>query len=457
MMDGAIMTSNLSIKSTNPNYLARVIKLPAPRKHTGADRLQCVSILGNNVITGLNAKEGDLYVYFPLESAINIAFLSHTNSFSNAEDNRDKKIKGFFSKQGRVKALKLRNEKSEGYIVPAASINEWIGREVITVNDVDQDFDTIGGDIDQDGGTTGGILLCEKYVNRQTLIDEENAARQKKIKGKKARESKVIEGQYYLAADTEHLKRNSYKISPDDQITISYKMHGCNFSAGNVLCKKKLKWYEKVLKKLGVNIVDTHYDVLYASRRVMKNSKYADKEYEHYYDVDIWGSICEKYKNSLQKGITIHGEICGQLPNGKWIQKPYSYSLSPTTADLFVYRIFSINADGKVFEFDTAQIVDYCLKNGLKTVPIFYTGKAKDLFPELELGEHWNANFLAKLIEKYTEKDCYLCGPGVPEEGICLTKNSGNSFDVFKLKSFRFLQQTSELNDANYVDIDDVN
>jgi len=402
-----------------------------------------VSILNNNIITGLNAKEGDIYVFFPLESSINKDFLSHTNSFSNAEDNRDQKTKGFFSKQGRVKALKLRNEKSEGYIVPAASINEWIGREVITVNDVDQDFDTIGD-----------ILLCEKYVNRQTLIDEEKAARQNKVKGKKARESKIIEGQYYLAADTEQLKRNIHKISPDDEITISYKMHGCNFSAGNVLCKKKLTWFEKLLKKLGVNIVDTHYDLVYSSRRVVKN-KYADNDSIHFYGMDIWGTIAEKYKNSLQKGVTIHGEIVNQLPNGRWIQKGYDYSLPPTTADLFVYRVFFTNTDGKVFEFDTAQIVDYCLKNGLKTVPIFYTGKAKDLFPELELGEHWNANFLAKLIEKYTEKNCYLCKNVVPEEGVCLIKNNNNSFEAYKLKSFNFLSMESIELDSGEANIDE--
>ena len=99
--------------------------------------------------------------------------------------------------------------------------------------------------------------------------------------------------------------------------------------------------------------------------------------------------------------------------------------------------------------------MDYCLKNGLKTVPIFYTGKAKDLFPELELGEHWNANFLDKLIEKYTEKNCYLCKNAVPEEGICLIKNNNNSFEAYKLKSFNFLSRESLELDSGEVNIDE--
>ena len=47
----------------NPNYVASVVKLSGVRKHSAADRLQCVSIFGNNVITSMDAKDGDLYVF----------------------------------------------------------------------------------------------------------------------------------------------------------------------------------------------------------------------------------------------------------------------------------------------------------------------------------------------------------------------------------------------------------
>ena len=117
--------SKLTLKSNNPNYCARLIKLPPPRKHINADKLVCANISGNNIITGINAKEGDLYVYFPLESAINLQYLAHSNSLDKAELNRDGKTKGFFShKHGRVKAVSLRSERSEGYLAPAASIEK---------------------------------------------------------------------------------------------------------------------------------------------------------------------------------------------------------------------------------------------------------------------------------------------------------------------------------------------
>jgi hypothetical protein len=70
----------ISISSPS-NYLAKVHVISSLRKHSNADRLQCTSIDGNNVITGLDAKVGDVYVYFPVECTISKEFLSATNSF----------------------------------------------------------------------------------------------------------------------------------------------------------------------------------------------------------------------------------------------------------------------------------------------------------------------------------------------------------------------------------------
>lgn len=76
------MTLKISEKA-NPNYLAKVVRLINLRKHSNADKLQVITIDGNNVITGLEASDGDVYVYFPLEAAINKDFLSYSNSFED--------------------------------------------------------------------------------------------------------------------------------------------------------------------------------------------------------------------------------------------------------------------------------------------------------------------------------------------------------------------------------------
>ena len=100
-------------KQANPNYLAKVVEITNIRKHENADRLQVAVIDFNDVITGLDTKVGDLVVYFPVESQINFEFLKHTNQFASQLLNEDTTIKGYFDKNGRVRAVKLRGERSK--------------------------------------------------------------------------------------------------------------------------------------------------------------------------------------------------------------------------------------------------------------------------------------------------------------------------------------------------------
>ena len=85
-------------KDANLNYLAKVIEIKNLRKHDNADKLQIAVVDFQNVITGLDTKEGDLCVFFPLESQINLDFLKETNSFSTQLLNKDTTVKGFFDK-----------------------------------------------------------------------------------------------------------------------------------------------------------------------------------------------------------------------------------------------------------------------------------------------------------------------------------------------------------------------
>lgn len=66
-------------------------------------------------------------------------------------------------------------------------------------------------------------------------------------------------------------------------------------------------------------------------------------------------------------------------------------------------------------------------------------------------------NFFLKLEETYNEKDCFLCVNRVPEEGIVVRKESLNSCDSYKLKSFRFLEKESKELDKGVIDIESEN
>lgn len=433
----------LKIKEQS-NYLAKVVRLKNLRKHTNADRLQCVAIDGNNVITGMTMKDGDIAVYFPLESQINFEFLSHTNSFEDKELNTDKTIKGYFASTSRVRATKLRGEKSEGYIVPVSSVEEWLATKGIVVS--------LGKYVDEEFDTVGDINICKKYkIQYAKQAGDPNSVKTGK-KGKKKNQSRMVEGQYSLSVDTSPLKKNIHTITPDTMITVSYKLHGCNFSMGKVQVKKKLKWYEKLLIKFGVNVQDKEYDTIYASRSVVKNNLF-DRHAE--YTDDVWGAIAQRYSESLEEGISINGEIVGYTNQGKAIQKGYDYGQAVGTCELYVYRVYYTSPKGKVYEFNTTQMTKYCDKYGIRVVPIHYNGLAKNYFPNLAVDENWNKNFLDALSKEHLEKDCYICKNKVPAEGVVVIQNDYNEFKPLKLKSFAFNERETKELDQGVVSIED--
>jgi hypothetical protein len=432
-------------KDANVNYLAKVVKLNNIRKHSNADRLQCVSIDGNNVITGTLASEGGLYVYFPLESAINSNYLSWSNSYEKKELNQDTEAKGFFGHSGRVRAIRLRGERSEGYIVPANDISSWVyettGNDfVFTEEHAETEFDTING-----------LKLCEKYVNIVQLKKLKENKKNNNTK-KVAKVSKLIDNQFRFHIDTAPLRKNVRNINPNDYISITNKLHGTSFVVSNVLCKKKLTFVEKVLKKLGVNIVDSHYDLVYSSRKVVKNKNIDDDNKNHFYGYDLWGDIAQNLKGCLTEGISLYGEAVGYTKTGAYIQNQYDYGCDPGKFETYIYRITLTNASGKVFEFSSQQIKDYCNKFGINHVPEFYYGKAKDLF-DLPLGEHWNVSFMEKLSDEYLEKDCDICVNKVPAEGIVLRREVSD-IDVYKHKSFRFFEHETKQLDSGEIDLE---
>ena len=432
---------NISISpKSNPNYLAKLVAISNLRPHPNADRLQIVSVDGNNVITGLNAQEGDLYVYFPLECAINKEYLKQNNCFSDATMNQDTTIKGFFPKTGRVRACKLRSIPSEGYIVPVQSIYDWIGNDFqFKPEDVNKEFDTIGD-----------IKICEKYVSvAQRQASEKVAKNQKKL----VREPKVVEGQFKLHQDTIQLKKAITEVSPDDYISITKKLHGTSWVVAKLLCNKKLSWFEKILKKFGVKIKDVSYDLLWASRRVLKNGFLEMEGKNHFYTYDLWEDIAKSLEPYIEDSLSFYGGAVGFTKTGGFIQDKYDYGCKPGNFKTYIYRITTTSPSGKVYEFSHNQVKEYCDKYGLEMVPELYYGKAKDLYPEIPINVHWHKNFLEQLMGDYLEKDCQFCANKVPDEGICLRRDVFDC-EIFKLKSFRFFEWETKQLDKNIIDLE---
>ncbi len=431
-------------KPANINYCATVIKIDklipikvAPNKE--ADSIVNAIIFGNSVVVSKNTKIGDVGVFFPLECKLSPNYLKYNNLYRDKTLNADKEKGGFFEENGRIRAVKMIKStvKSEGLYAGLESLEFTVNPGDLSVGD---EFDTLNGNI-----------ICEKYVVR---VPNTSGPRNQKKTYKKAGESKLIPNIWHYHIDTPQLKKELFKLSPDDFVDFSWKIHGSSFISGKVLCKKPLNTLETILKFLGVNIVSTQYDYMWSSRKVLKGDLI--RPAKGFYDVDIWGLVHEQVKEFLEEGMTIYGEVYGQLPGGGWIQKLYDYGAPEGTWDYMIYRITTTDTSGKVFEWSMKQVRDFCAFKGIKCVPQLYYGTLGDYLSKK--GISWDdRNFHDVLLEtlctEYLEKDSVLCKNTVPEEGI-VVRREAMDIEVWKLKAFRFFEMETKSLDNSEVDIE---
>ncbi len=456
-------------KTFNINYSAKIIDITSFRPHYNPEvnKSKCCRVDGFNIITGINSEPG-LYVYFPVDCQINSEFLSSNNLFRDKELNQDKTESGLFEQNCRVRSVSLKGEKSEGFIIPVSSLQNFIKGFKVSKNDIGVDFDKIEDKI-----------LCKKYVivHRQT-----NATSGKK--GKKVKKEKslhIVENQFKFHVNTTLIKKVPHAISPDSLISITEKVHGTSGISANLLCQKPLKgikslinsfnrFANQVLYKLGIDykldINKNIYMDFCSSRTVIKSKIHNPSASDGFYKVDVWGIAHNEIKKLLTEGMTIYYEIIGYLPSGGYIQKDYDYGYVPPKSEhdyrynvnygIRVYRITQTNSSGHVFEFSARQVQEWCKLNDIRPVIQYYYGYAKDLYPDIPVDQNWNDRFIEALSNDqnfYMEQNSPTCMNKVPHEGIVI-RSEDLSINVYKLKCFKFLDKESKLLDKGESDIE---
>lgn len=468
----------------NRNYAAKIVEITDFIKHPNpkCERLKCCTIDGYSIAVSIDTNPGT-YVYFPIECAIDDRFLSANNLFRDKVKNFDKEQAGFFEDNCRVKIIKLQGYPSEGFIAPITYLYNWltlIGKKNEVVHKVapGTEFDSVDGEI-----------LCRKYVPKTTYTPGQ-PREGGKVRKKLNRVKKVIDTQFRFHYDTTLIKKCPSVIHPNDIISITAKVHGTSGISAYVLCERPKKWYEKVFEFLTrKEIDDTRYDYLWSSRSVVKNPYYNETTGGGFYGVDVWKYADDVVRPHLQKGMTAYYEIVGYLPNGGAIQKlggkAFDYGFEPPRTSkhlsatekrdaidngdgsytlykygenfgIQIYRLTYTNPDGRVYEFSARQVQQWCAKEGLKPVEEYFYGYAKDLYPDLDIAEHWNENFLQKLASDknfFMECESPTCNNKVPHEGIVI-KIENSLSEAYKLKCIKFLEGESKSLDKGEVDIE---
>lgn len=446
-------------KKASENYLSKIVNITTFRAHPNAEKLKCCTVDGFNIITGIDSEPG-LYVYFPALSQINGDFLSYANLYKHKELNKDPEQSGMFEDNGRVKAIKLRGEISEGFILPITVFENYI------ISVTNQELKHVQEDTEFDAVEHEGkeFWISKKYVAKRQY-SQCSSLSSTKIRYKVPKKlDRVRDDQFRFHYTTILIKKCPYVIHPDTLIQMSYKVHGTSGISAYVLCHQPLTWKQKVAKWLTGESFD-RYDYIYSSRTVIKNRYYNPEVGSGYYSEDIWAEADKIVRPKLARGQTAYYEILGFLPNGSYIQKGYDYGcVPPKPEEVFtherhfkvrIYRVTMTNVDGKVFEYTPRQVQQWCVQVGLTPVEECYYGRAGNLYPDLDPNTHWSEDFIDRLSNDkrfYMELDSPHCTNKVPHEGLVIKIEDGAS-RAFKLKCFRFINKIDMSEEANLEDL----
>ena len=445
-------------------YCAYITTIKELRKHSNADRLQCATIFGNNVIVDLTYTEGQRVIYFPTDGQLSEEF-ANDNNLVRKKDENGNNIGGYLDPDKRnITALKLRGEKSDGLVLPIEVLSKYA--DVNTLKDGEQI--TI----------LNGHEICKKYIPRSNHRQGGNTSA-----GNRTRKKKVpVAPLFSEHADTEQLAYNLSAFKPNDEIEITLKMHGTSQRTGYLPVFKgyKRSLLDRVLRRDGTPIYDWGY-VSGTRRTVLENFDGG------YYGSNEFREVHSKFFNGkLMKGESVYYEVVGfthtgtpimascnnKKLNDKEFVKQYgeetvfSYGCLSDTgwkdiqtdneipqSDIYVYRMTMTNEDGFVVEY-TPDFMRYrCEQMGTKCVPVF----DKFVIPEdienigFETGEGYEyktaGEYVKEIAEQYYDGTDPI-GKTHIREGVVVRIINRPKFTAYKHKNFNFKVLEGIIKDA---------
>lgn len=428
----------------NPNYCATVVALDRFVDLPNCDNVKHAIIYGACVVVGKDEQAGCPGLFFPVETALSAEFRFENNLNREVSTNRDTTAKaGFFEHHGRVKAMRFRGHKSEGFWIPLTALSHcW------DTTENSADLCQIGPGVQFDA--IGEHAICSKYISRRNpgKLSSNQVARKKAA-------DRLLDGQFAFHYNTPKLAWHADLITPDTIITITDKWHGTSAVFGRLLAKRELGWKDKLAKWLGIDVQETAYEDVWASRKVIKGVGESVTNKLGYYGEDVWAQVFATVKDKIPDGYTVYGEIVGYTPSGAAIQsfggKPWAYGCAWCHHRFMVYRVTFTGPNSAPRDLTWLQMVDFCTRQGFETVELIWHGPAGGWGSEEPWGE-----FFFRAIDKLVQGRPDKHNPGFPAEGIVLTVEDGAPVrQGYKSKAFDFLEQETKALDKGEENMED--
>lgn len=441
-------------------YEVSLVQVTNIRSHSMADRLQVVNFNGDDVIVDMSVAEGSWGLYWPTDGMISFDLLNDLKLFRKNPQTGETWT-GFFEPDCRVKAVKLRGEKSCGFFLPLEVVINWLSSK--EKNSSSADFKSISDELKTiDGVTTfRSIELGRKYITSAT-----QNARSAKVGVPGIPKVKISE-YFKLHYDTGNLY-NAHIVS-DDNIVVTIKAHGTSGRFGylpvveidnSTWTKRLYNWWARHTNQPQLTV--TNYKYFNGTR----NTSYALDVNSHKVNSDSVSyreSLVRPLFNKLYPGEQLYFEIVGFTGiNGTPIQKgsakgdkeltkkygqsfPYSYGCSKDGTSgpvnkILVYRITQLLNNGQIIEYTDSQMRIRCKQLGLEPVEL------------IENKINISKQGLLKHVENLLELESNRFSEH-PNEGFCIRIENDKMIKIFKIKSFEFkISEGITKNDSSYID-----
>lgn len=350
------------------------------------------------------------------------------------KNNQDPTKTGYLDDNRRVKAIKLRKHRSDSLFVSLDAF-AYLGvkPEDFKVGDV---FDSINGK-----------EIVRKYVIREA---RENKT-QPKIR-------KVDVKNFPQHFDTDNYWRNCHKIYDSAPVIVTQKLHGTSIRFGRIQVRRDLQWYEKLAQKIGFKIQQTEPKFVVGSRTVVKSidgSADPDKDHVHFYAEDEWTKfIFEKttLAETIPEGFLVYGELVGFTSTGQAIQKNYTYNCTENQSELYVYRVATITASGRVIDLSWDMTKEFCKEHGMKWCPELWRGPHAEFNVDSWMDIRYSENAVS--LNRYTEEPIPLSNKDTVDEGVCVRYDGPTGPYLLKAKSPIFLNHETKLLDSGTEDME---
>ena len=415
------------------------------RPLAGADNLVIGSCGAYQVIVGRDTEDGQLGVFLESDGRLSEEFATK-NDLVRRKNEDGSRAGGMFDENRRVKSIKLRGAKSEGF---------WCPLEKLAYTGVNLSILVEGFQFSE----LNGHAICDKYVTQAT---SNRRGSHPKIQRDNKMFAKHIEtGQF----------RRECQLIPEDAICyVTEKLHGSSFRLGHVLDEEPIKrgpvwgW---IAARLGLPLTQRVWRHLTGSRNVILEHR----EGHGFYGEEEFRRKCVE-GISLHKGEVIYGEIVGYTETGAPIMATqstiglkdksikarfgdvvdYAYGCHVGQCKAFVYRITQVDEDGHVVELSWPQVKKRCRDLGLEVVP--------SIGPVIVLSSA-GLQWLTTVVDQSTEgrdnqPHSSLLDERHIREGVVVRWESEHGTGLLKNKGFTFSVLEGILKECGeYVDLEE--